>query len=111
MNVPEVKNTMRDELKRRQHETYIKQLEARHLYNELLEFIHSRYDPERKDNPSRRVEMNAVDAKIISENNILRLPVELERRFLEILYVIIEDNWELPVSFQWIELLQFLRAF
>ena len=42
---------------------------------------------------------------------MLRLPVELERRFLEILYVIIVDSWEIPVSHQWIELLNFLNAF
>ena len=49
--------------------------------------------------------------KIIREEKILRLPVELERRFLEIVYVIIIDSWELPVGYQWIELLNFLRAF
>ena len=41
----------------------------------------------------------------------MRLPVELERRFFEILLVILEDSWELPVGHQWIELLEFLRAF
>ena len=30
---------------------------------------------------------------------------------MEILYVIIEDSWELPIGNQWIELLDFLDAF
>ena len=63
---------------------------------ELLEYMHSRYDPDRKDNPSKAIEVSAIDTKLMSDNNILRLPVELERRFLEILFVIIEDSWELP---------------
>ena len=73
--------------------------------------MHSRYDPKRLDNPSKAVEVNALDAKLISEFQILRLPVELERRFFEILYVIIEDNWELPTGTQWVELLEYLNAF
>mgnify|MGYP006923013835 FL=1 len=39
------------------------------------------------------------------------MPVEIERRFLEILYVIIVDSWELPAGKQWIEILSFLHAF
>ena len=111
VNVPEVKNTMRDELKRRKHDTYVKQVESRHNYIELLEYVHSRYDPKRRDNPIKAVEVNAIDAKLISEHKVLRLPVELERRFFEILYVIIEDNWELPSGKQWVELLEYLNAF
>ena len=65
---------------------------------DLLEYVHSRYDPERKDNLSKAIEVNALDTKLMSDNHILRLPVELERRFLEILFVIIEDSWELPIG-------------
>lgn len=111
VNVPEVKNTVRDELKRRKHEKYLRQVEARQHYSDLLEYVHSRYDPERPDNPHKALEVSAIDAKKISEHKIMRLPVELERRFFEILFVIIEDNWELPVSSQWIELLEYLKAF
>ena len=85
--------------------------EAFHNYHELLEFIHTRYDPKRKDNEERTIKINAIDQKIINDNKMLRLPVELERRFLEILYVILVDTWELPVGQQWIELLHFLNAF
>ena len=105
VNVPEVKNTMREELKRRKHDEYVRQVEARHHYQDLLDYVHSRYDPKRKDNPSKAVEVNAMDAKMISEHKVLRLPVELERRFFEILHIMIEDNWQLPIGFQWIELL------
>ena len=78
---------------------------------ELLEFIHTRYDPKRQDNLDRATEVNALDYKIIKENKLIRTPVELERRFLEIVYVIISDSWEIPEGYQWIELLEFLNAF
>ena len=81
---------------------------------ELLEYIHTRYDHRRLDAPERAVELTAIEKKLTSGENgnrILRAPVELERRFLEILYVIIEDSWELPTEGQWIELLDFLQGF
>lgn len=78
---------------------------------ELLEYIHTRYDPKRLDNPERATEVNALDYKIIKEHKLIRTPVELERRFLEILFVIISDSWEIPEGHQWIELLEFLKAF
>ena len=102
---------MRDELKKRQHEQKLQVHVARHNYNELLEFIHTRYDPDRLDNPSRSVQAKTNKAKVAPENASLRLPVELERRFLEILLVIIDDSWELPHGCQWIELLAHLKAF
>ena len=47
----------------------------------------------------------------MTEYNILRIPVELEHRFLEVLQLIIVDSWELPLGYQWIELLEYLEAF
>ena len=111
LNIPEVKRTVRDELKKRKQSKYSSYTEAYNNYLELLEYIHTRYNPKREDAPERAIQLNAIDQKIIFENNMLRLPVELERRFLEILYVIIVDSWEIPVSYQWIELLNFLNAF
>ena len=111
LNIAEVKRTVREELKKRKQTKYLSYSEAFHNYNELLEFIHTRYDPKRKDNEERAIEINAIDQKIINDNKMLRLPMELERRFLEILYVILVDTWELPVGQQWIELLHFLNAF
>ena len=96
VNVAEVKRTVREELKRRKQDTFMKHNEARHFYNELLEFVHCRYNPQRSDNPSKAVKVSPLEQKLISDNRILRLPVELERRFLEVLFVIIEDSWELP---------------
>ena len=65
----------------------------------MLEYIHTRYDPDRKDAPEKAIKLSAVEFKVIKENNLLRLPVELERRFLEIVGMIIEDSWELPSGF------------
>ena len=39
------------------------------------------------------------------------MPCELERRFMDILHVILSDAWELPTSQQWIEILVYLNAF
>ena len=55
--------------------------------------------------------MDAFDKKLIRENNLTRVPVELERRFMEILYLILADGWHLPEGKQWIEVLEFLEAF
>ena len=65
-------------------------------YQELLEYIHTRYHPERLDCIERAVEVQPFDKKIIREQNLTRVPVELERRFMEILYLILEDGWHLP---------------
>ena len=104
---------MRDELKRRKHEKQSDHAEARNNYYELLEFIHTRYDHKRADDPNRTINLSPHESKLMhgEGDNLLRLPCELERRFLEILFVIIEDSWELPSGAQWIELLEFLKAF
>ena len=47
MHVPEVKRTVRDELKRRKQGEYVAHNDARTHYMELLEYVHSRYDPDR----------------------------------------------------------------
>ena len=99
INIPEVKRTVRQELKRRKHEKLHGHSHARQCYNDMLEYIHTRYDPDRKDAPEKAIKLSAVEFKVIKENNLLRLPVELERRFLEIVGMIIEDSWELPSGF------------
>lgn len=111
IHIPEVKRTVRMELKKQKQKRHTTYSEAHNHYTELLEYIHTRYDPKREDAPERAIEVSALDQKIVSELRLLRLPVELERRFLEILFVIISDSWELPIGGQWIELLDFLKAF
>lgn len=37
--------------------------------------------------------------------------MELERKFLEVMQMMIVDNWNLPKSHQWIDLLNFIDAF
>ena len=96
IKIPEVKRTVRDEFIRRKQQKYSTCYDAHQNYHELLEYIHSRYDPLRKDAPERAAEINPFDQKVISDHKMLRLPVELERRFLEILYMIIVDSWEIP---------------
>ena len=110
-HIPEVKSAMRDELKRRKRERCEEFRRARLSYHELLEFIHTRYQPERPDAKERAVTVSALDKKIIGEHELKRVPVDLERRFMEILHVILEDGWQLPRGYQWIEVLEFLQAF
>lgn len=111
IKISEVKRTVRQELKRRKQQKYSSHYDAHQNYHEILEYIHTRYEPTRKDKPERAIEINPFDQKIINEHKMLRLPVELERRFIEILYIIIVDSWELPLGSQWIDLLNFLNAF
>lgn len=89
---------MREELRRRKQEKYLNNHEARQSYLELLEYIHTRYNHAREDQPERARELSPLEKKYITEHKLLRLPGELERRFMEIVYVIIEDSWELPVG-------------
>lgn len=39
------------------------------------------------------------------------MPCELERKFLDIVHLILVDSWEIPTSNQWISILQYLDAF
>ena len=66
LNIPEVKRTVREELKKRKQTKYLSYSEAFHNYQELLEYIHTRYDPKRKDNLERAIDTNAIDLRIIS---------------------------------------------
>ena len=111
INTPEVKTMVHTELKKKKKKAYRDHFHARHIYTEMLEYVHTRFNPERKDNPVRAEMISAEDKMIIFENQLLRTPVELERRFLEILYIIILDSWNLPKSEQWLEILDFLGAF
>ena len=110
-HIPEVKGAMRDELKRRKRERWEEFRRARHSYHELLEFIHTRYRPERPDAKERATSVSAQEKKVIGEHELKRVPVDLERRFMEILFVLLEDGWQLPRGYQWIEVLEFLQAF
>lgn len=78
---------------------------------ELLEFIHSRYDPNRKDDPSKALPISPFEKKVTQEKNLVRVPVMLERQFLEIMYIILEDGWQVPQGAQWLDILEYLRAF
>ena len=106
-----MKGAIRDEMKRRKKERYEEFKRGRHSYHEMLEYIHTRYQPDRPDARERAVEVSALDKKVINENELKRVPVELERRFMEILFVILEDGWQLPRGYQWIEVLEYLQAF
>jgi len=53
-----------------------------------------------------------VDAsKIAGEGKLIRVPCELERKFLDILHLILTDKWEIPSGSQWISILNYLNAF
>lgn len=45
------------------------------------------------------------------EGKIVRVPCELERRFMDVLHVILSDAWELPSGKKWIQILDYLNAF
>ena len=94
--IPEVKNTLREELKKRKKNQYHDYWHTRHIYTEMLEYMHTRYDPDRLDNPTRSLELAPYEKKLMTEQENIRAPVELERRFLEILYLIIKDSWQIP---------------
>ena len=109
--IPGVKSAVRAEMKKKMKIRYERFKNGRISYQELLEYIHTRYQPERPDCKERSIEVDAFDKKLIRENNLTRVPVELERRFMEILYLILADGWHLPEGKQWIEVLEFLEAF
>jgi hypothetical protein len=79
-------------------------------YNELLEYIHTRYKPDRPDNPNRKHELDTYELLAL-DNGCSRLPTELERRFMDILYLIVSDKMQVPVGGQWMKILDFLNAF
>ena len=35
----------------------------------------------------------------------------LERQFLEIMYIILEDGWQVPQGGQWLDILDYLNVF
>ena len=39
-----------------------------------------------------------ADQPILRDKKLIRVPCELERRFMDILHVILSDAWELPTS-------------
>ena len=45
------------------------------------------------------------------EGKVLRVPCELERKFLDILHLILLDAWDIPSPAQWISIMEFLNAF
>jgi len=55
IQIPEVKRTVRQELKRRKQQKYSSQYDAHQNYYEILEYIHTRYEPTRKDKPERAI--------------------------------------------------------
>ena len=95
-NIAGVKSAVRQEMKKKMKTRYERFKNGRIVYQELLEFIHTRYSPDRADCKERSIVVQAYDKKLIRENNLTRVPVELERRFMEILYLILEDGWNLP---------------
>ena len=95
-NMPALKKAVHYELKKRKKQRYEEFKTGHASYHELLEYIHTRYQPERPDCKERAIIISPYDKKIIDENDLKRVPVELERRFMEILYFILEDGWYLP---------------
>ena len=75
------------------------------IYWELLEYIHTRYNPMRQDDPSRKQDLNEAEFEAIVVNGMRRLPSELERRFFDILYLIAQDWWLVPDEKQWIDIM------
>ena len=65
--IPEVKNTLREELKKRKKNQYADYWHTRHIYTEMLEYIHTRFDPDRLDNPSRALELAPYEKKLMTE--------------------------------------------
>lgn len=66
------------------------------VYWELLEYIHTRYAPFRQDDPSKRQLVISAEQFQCMEEGVKRLPSELERRFFDILYLIVADWWRVP---------------
>ena len=66
------------------------------VYWELLEFIHTRYSPFRADDPSKKKLIITPEEFKCMDLGIKRLPTELERRFFDILYLIVADWWRVP---------------
>lgn len=54
----------------------------------------------RKDELESLPEGMSFDAEqaIVLEKKLVRVPCELERRFMDILHVILSDAWELPTN-------------
>ena len=96
-------------MKHRNHIEKMKLTDVQAQYMELLEYIHTRYRPTRPDNPGRAVELSPHDAN--ASHGIKRLPIEMERRFLDIVLVIIKDKWEVPEAEHWIQILDFIELF
>lgn len=80
------------------------------IYKELLEYIHSRYCPRRPDNPTRQRKIS-LEENIALDSGVKRLPCELERRFFDILYIIVKDWWYVSDGNQWIDILRQIGAF
>ena len=80
------------------------------IYCQLLEYIHSRYQPQRPDNPSLR-RITSIKENEAIEVGVKRMPCELERRFFDVLYIIVKDWWYVPDGGQWVEILRQIGAF
>lgn len=81
------------------------------VYWDLCEYVHTRYQPERLDNPSLRQEIISMAEFDLREQGVRRLPTELERRFLDVFYLIVMDWWKVEERMQWLEILKIVGCF
>jgi hypothetical protein len=75
------------------------------VYSELCEFVHTRFEPLRTDCPERKKQVISQAEFDAMDRGVKRLPSELERRFMDILYLIASDWWLVPSGAQWVEIL------
>lgn len=109
--MPDVKNRVHFEMKKLKDKAEKMYAEARQVYVELLEFVNSRYNADRKDCPARSVKLTKFEKQQIVKLGLKRMPVELERRFMDILMLLLKDDWTIPEKAEWMDVLEFLDAF
>ena len=81
------------------------------VYQELLEYIHTRFSPLRPDNPAL-AKSSMTTAELDAQHlGVKRVPSELERRFFDILYLIVADWWLVPSPEQWVEIMAQIGCF
>ena len=74
-------------------------------YLQLLKWIKERYLDERHSVLEEAPDLFNLPVTIIKDEKISRVPCELERKFLDIVHLLLVDAWELPTSKQWITIM------
>ena len=87
------------------------QTHLKKVYMELCEFIHTRFHPQRPDNPQLRKSIITTEEIEAQKMGIKRVPSELERRFFDIVFLIVQDHWEVPGADEWLKIVEQIGAF